>query len=254
MLYEGITKTETGFKADWNKDTQEDIISIASEPFYESLFNDKVYWFGYKFNDAVNRNDRTKFINWLKQINDSDCIDDKTLSRLIDRPLSFISKTGILNKIDCVVSPKSKRSPIVAKIVYNTSKFLSHDVENIWTEAIKNGNKEISFDWTLFNRLYDGEVGDQRYLQIFSYVEEELLPKIRSQEYFSIARDIKPKYRNYIKDFLIIKNLQPLIKATNILVIDDINTTGATLVELLRLIRASNSKASIYVFTLIGKD
>ena len=42
-------------------------------------------------------------------------------------------------------------------------------------------------------------------------------------------------------------------QGSNILVVDDINTTGSTLHEILRILGKVNSGANIYVYTLIGR-
>ena len=44
------------------------------------------------------------------------------------------------------------------------------------------------------------------------------------------------------------------LDAKNILIVDDINTSGSTLRELLRIINEINSNCNIYIYTLIGKN
>ena len=84
------------------------------------------------------------------------------------------------------------------------------------------------------------------------------MPKIHSLDYFSIAQNVKPKYRQYITNYLIAgsgyeKDLMYLVQSNKILLVDDVNTTGATLSEIIRIIRNINVEAEIYVFTLLGK-
>lgn len=87
-----------------------------------------------------------------------------------------------------------------------------------------------------------------------------MLDKIHSLDYFSIARDAKPKYRPYFMNYLKLDNsshtaaLSKLSSANSILVIDDINASGSTISEILRIIRNINISANIFVYTLIGKE
>jgi len=84
------------------------------------------------------------------------------------------------------------------------------------------------------------------------------MPKIHNLTYFSITDSVKTKYRQYIKNYLNIDRKAELaiesVQSGKILVVDDINTSGATLTEILRIVRSINSKCEIYIFTLIGKD
>lgn len=40
----------------------------------------------------------------------------------------------------------------------------------------------------------------------------------------------------------------------NILVVDDINTSGATLNEIIRIAKKVNPQSKIFIFTILGKD
>ena len=71
-----------------------------------------------------------------------------------------------------------------------------------------------------------------------------------------MQRDLRGISAEMIKNLPIINNNHEkdlLIQSDKILLVDDVNTTGATLSEIIRIIRNINVKAEIYVFTLLGK-
>lgn len=71
-----------------------------------------------------------------------------------------------------------------------------------------------------------------------------------------MQRDLRGISAEMVKNLLIINNNHEkdlLIQSDKILLVDDVNTTGATLSEIIRIIRNINVKAEIYVFTLLGK-
>ena len=86
----------------------------------------------------------------------------------------------------------------------------------------------------------------------------KILDNIHSQYYFSIAQNVPKKYRQYIQNYLNFKSeeceksFQSLTNA-NILIVDDINTSGSTIDEILRIINKVNSDCTIFVYTLIGR-
>ena len=51
-----------------------------------------------------------------------------------------------------------------------------------------------------------------------------------------------------------IEKISKLQNGFNVLIVDDINTTGSTLQEILRQISILNPNCNIYIYTLIGKS
>ena len=250
-MKEGIRKTSDGYQVNFDKEDIDDIISFDIS-LYESTIKDHVYQFGYKFNDNVNSKTRSNFVQWIKGL-----LPDKptpeVLRALIERPLSELHKRYNLSTFDCSVSPKSGRSELVNYIIKIKNEFLQHGAEKVSIDFVKSIPSKVHFDWKSFNDEYTGEIGDNRYKQIKEYVDN-MLDKIHRNEYFSIARYVKPKYRPYIMDYLEIPdNSKSIVEADRILLIDDINTTGATINEILRIVGTFNSACEVFIFTLIGR-
>lgn len=257
LIYDGLSIEDEGVVYNDSVDNPDDLINLLSPDIYKSEFGGNIYYFGYTFNSNASRKDRSIIIKWLKNIGDSG-IDEVTLRKFIDKPLRYFDIECDLSSFSALISPKSGRSFITKVIVNELYKFTQHDLERCSFELIKSLPKDVEFDWSAFDYDYDGEIGDSQYRQIHDYIESKLMPKINNLEYFSIADSVKPKYRQYIKNYLNIedkaKSVIKSIRGGKILIVDDINTSGATLTEILRIVRAINSKCEIYIFTLIGKD
>lgn len=261
IINEGVRPTANGegFIIDYKLDLPEDLISLQPPKLYQSNIFGAAYYFGYKFN-PTNSLQRTKFISYVKGLDPENKITEEELRLFIEKPLIlFDEQFDLYNGVDCIVYPKSNRSNLVSSILKVISSYTRHDLESTNYELVKTLPKDIEFDWKLFNLTYEGEIGDNRYKQIKDYVNNDLLPKIHSADYFSIAKEVKPKYRPFIKNYLefsspaqeeSFKGLQN----KNILVVDDINTSQSTLNEICKIIRALNKDCNLFIFTLLGKE
>lgn len=256
LLYDGLSVENDEVVVNFDSDNPNDIMNILEPDIYVSNFGGNVYYFGYTFNSSASRKERTTILKWLKNI-DGSGIDEKTLRKFIDKPIRFFDNECNLSEFSILLSPKSGRSNLTKVIVNELYKFTQHDLQRKSFELIKSLPKDVYFDWEAFNADYDGDIWDNPYTQVYNYIENVLMPKIHHLEYFSIADSVKPKYRQYIKNYLNIDTIcEATIKAIidgKILIVDDINTSGSTLTEIIRIIRKINNQAEIYIFTLIGK-
>lgn len=254
LVYSGVRKIDRGFDINYTYNYPNDIIDIVEPQLYETIHNNNVYHFGYRFNDDVDSNDRTKFIHAIKQIGDTKLTDDQ-LDQFIKRPLKYLNDKINLYKIDCMVYPLSNRSPLVAKIVRAINDMTSHEMHRCSFEFVKTAPVNIGFDFESFEADNSDKAG---YNQMIEYINDSLLPKLHSLDYFSIAQNVKSKYRPYITGFIDFKDQESAdrfskLQGDNILLVDDINTTGSTIHEILRKLGKINNNCNIYVFTLIGK-
>ena len=87
----------------------------------------------------------------------------------------------------------------------------------------------------------------------------KMLELIHQKDYFTIARDVrKSRFRPYMVNFLRFateedRELCATIRNQNILVMDDVTTSGSTLNEILRTLRILNEDNEITIFSLIGR-
>ena len=87
----------------------------------------------------------------------------------------------------------------------------------------------------------------------------KMMDLIHQKDYFTIAKDVKKsKFRPYMMNFLRFRNeedkaLCSSIRKQNILVVDDVTTSGSTLNEMLRALRVLNEDNTITIFSLLGR-
>lgn len=254
---EGIRDINGKLVADFDIDSVTDLLQLTKQELYSSLFNGHVYRFGYQFKEDVSSKDRTRVIHWIKGL-DNDKPTEKELHKLISKPLGLFNKEIPFSQFDCVIYPDSQRTQLVKKIVSVVNTYLQHDIARPFYSLVKSLPQNVQFDWDLFNTEYPQLEDKNRHNQMVQTIIN-ILDKVHSLDYFSISKSIPPKYRAFIKNYLSFsdsasKEAFNKLLAKKILIIDDINTTGSTLYEMLRIVEAVNTDSEIYIFTLIGKE
>lgn len=255
-LLEGIRKDKSGkFIFDYSVNLPTDIIDITSKHLYTDNFQNNVYWFGYEFKDTVSSKDRTEFIHYIKGLTEPK-IEEEQLRKFVKYPLTELRQYVNQYHIDCFISPRSNRSNLVQIMIEEIGTATSRNMNKCSFELVKNLPSCVTFDWELFDNDHVGN--EQAYKDIQKYVNEVMLPKIHKLDYFSLAKNVKPKYRKYIQNYLRFDTEQneqtfSKLKGSNILIVDDINTSGSTLQEILRIVNSINTNCNTFIYTLIGK-
>jgi len=244
------------FMFDFGADKASGVINLCKPELYTSNYDKSIYKFGYKFNYNVDRNIRTKFINQLKQMTNRTW-NEKTNYDFLNKPLIQLNKEVGYSKFDTLIYPASKRSPLVTEIVRYMGRFIPRNKQFYEYELIKNNAKNIKFDYDKYYKDNKEKYANDKVWQQAQKSIEDLMLKISNGDYFRIGEQ-KTKYRPYFYDYLIFNDSEIYkfcrIQNSKILLIDDINTTGSTMDEMLRYINSLNDTNEIFVFTIIGKE
>lgn len=248
------------FEFDFEHDGKNDIISLTGHGYQVEAFG-KCFYYGYEFADDVDGNIRSSFIKHLKF--PASLKDEPDLTHFIQKAINDLHKEIDLYNFDLVVMPQSSSqvNQYMLKYIYRFAQPSLY-----YMELIKSLPQDISFDMAGYENQYlDAtlENGRPRYTE--SQKEQvkqsinQMLELIHQKDYFTIAKDVKKsKMRPYITRFLKFKDekdeeLCTKIRKQNILVVDDITTSGSTLNEILRTLRILNEDNEITVFSLIGR-
>lgn len=257
----GIKYTEENkFVFDFEHDGIDDIISLTGQGYQVQAFG-KCFYYGYEFSDQVDGGVRSAFIKHVKFSENLQYNPD--LTRFIQRAIDNLNKVVNLYDYDLVVMPESssKVNQYMLRYIYRFAQPMLREME-----LVKSLPEKISFDMDGYERQYLNDVldnGRPRYTEqqkadVRSSINS-MMDLIHKKDYFTIAKDVrKSKMRPYITKFLMFKDesdreLCSRIHHQNVLVIDDITTSGSTLNEVLRALRVINDDNNISIFSLIGR-
>ncbi len=258
----GVTydNKEQRFVFDFEHDGAEDIISLTGRGYQVEAFG-KCFYYGYEFSNQVDGGVRSAFIKYVKFTDHLQ--NHPTLTGFIKKAIDNLSHQISLYDYDLVVMPESssKVNQYMLRYIYRFAQPSLHKME-----LVKALPESISFDMDAYEKQYLDDVlenGRPRYTP--AQKEEvkksigEMLDLIHKKDYFTIAKDVKKsRFRPYMMHFLKFANeedkqLCTTIRQQNVLIIDDVTTSGSTLNEILRTLRILNEDNNITIFSLIGR-
>lgn len=248
------------FVFDFEHDGQGDIVRLTGDMYQVEAFG-KCFYYGYEFADDVDGSVRSAFIKYVKFSEPLQAHPD--LTDFIKKAVDNLSRKINLYDYNLVVMPESSSgvNQYMLRYIY---RFAQPSLCKM--QLIKSLPSNISFDMEAYEEQYLDDVlenGRPRYTetqkQEVKQNIQQMLDLIQQKEYFTIAKDVKKsRFRPYIMNFLKFANekdelLCSKIRNQNVLVIDDVATSGSTLGEILRTLRILNEDNKITIFSLIGR-
>lgn len=245
---------------DFEHDGVNDIVSLTGHGYQVEAFG-KCFYYGYEFSDQVEGAVRSAFIKYVKFTQNLQSNAD--LTQFIKKAVDNLSHQINLYDYDLVVMPQSSSrvNQYMLRYIYRFAQPMLQEME-----LLKALPSNISFDMNAYEKQYLNDVlenGRPRYTEAqkeeVRKTIERMLDLIHQKDYFTIAKDVKKsRFRPYMTNFLQFatpedEQLCASIRQQNILVVDDVTTSGSTLNEILRTLRILNEDNTITIFSLIGR-
>ncbi len=248
------------FSFDFEHDGKEDIVHLTGHGYQVEAFG-KCFYYGYEFSEQVDGAVRSAFIKYVKFTQDLQ--QQPALTQFIKKAIDDLSHHINLYDYDLVVMPESSSrvNQYMLRYIYRFAQPMLQELE-----LVKALPASISFDMQAYEKQYLNDIlenGRPRYTE--AQKEEvrksirQMLDLIHRKDYFTIAKDVKKsRFRPYMTHFLRFstpadEQLCATIRQQNVLVIDDVTTSGSTLNEILRTLRILNEDNTITIFSLIGR-
>lgn len=248
------------FVFDFEHDGVDDLVNLTGDGYQVEAFG-KCFYYGYEFGEQVDGAVRTAFIKYVK-FTDS-LQDNPALTQFIKKAIDNLNRRINLYNYNLVIMPESssKVNQYMLRYIYRFAQPMLRKME-----LVKSLPSNISFDMDAFGEQYledKLENGRPRYTEKQKEDVRQsirnMIDTIQQKDYFTIAKDVKKsRFRPYIMNFLKFANekdeqLCATIRQQNILIIDDVTTSGSTLNEILRTLRILNEDNEITIFSLIGR-
>lgn len=248
------------FVFDFEHDGNSNNVSLTGTGYQVEAFG-KCFYYGYKFAEQVDGAVRSAFIKHVKF--SGPIQENPDLATFIKKAVDNLSHKINLYDYDLVVMPasSSKVNDYMLRYIY---RFAQPTLRKM--ELVKNLPANITFDMDAYEQQYLDDVlenGRPRYTAAQKDEAKQsinqMLDLIHKKDYFTIAKDVrKSRFRPYMMQFLKFaskedEQLCAIIRQQNVLIVDDIATSGSTINEILRTLRILNEDNNITIFSLIGR-
>lgn len=248
------------FVFDFDHDGNSDIVSLTGTGYQVEAFG-KCFYYGYEFAEQVDGAVRSAFIKHVKF--SGPIQENPDLATFIKKAVDNLSHKINLYDYDLVVMPESssKVNDYMLRYIYRFAQPMLRKME-----LVKNLPANITFDMDAYEQQYLDDVlenGRPRYTAAQKDEAKQsinqMLDLIHKKDYFTIAKDVrKSRFRPYMMQFLKFaskadEQLCAIIRQQNVLIVDDIATSGSTINEILRTLRILNEDNNITIFSLIGR-
>ena len=263
ILEEGVKQNaDSTFAFDFSHDASSDIVHLINPTIYKSTLQSiPYYYFGYKFNDSVQSKTRTEFIHHLKFEPPS-----PEKERFVRDAIAKFDNIVPVQQFEYIVYPQSA-SQLTKHIVETLCRIVLPTFSIGTIEMTKAMSENIGFDYDRYELHLrnatnpDGtkKYGNDKLIQSALASAKAQMNKIHASDYFSIARNIKAKYKSFLEKYYQFKTeddakIYKGIESGKVLVVDDILTSGTPLFQLFKALKTVNPTITPTVFTLLGKD
>jgi phosphoribosylpyrophosphate synthetase len=246
-LLEGVRVEDDNYIFDFKEDKKDDILKLKFNKDYvvKRVSKGVVSYFTYKLNKKINKGNRYDLLLHIKnQLGEKEfnSLLNKSVIGLYNNPYLNVGSTDIIlipelaGKINISLAQKIK-----AKIPYAIV---------VDDAIVKSFPNDIRID---YDKVKDKKLSDK----LISSLEKMVERAIDNGGGTFKMKYVPPQFRDFVIDFLTINNQshkELINRATNgnIIVVDDIRTSGATLKEAYRLLEKNFNPKSIILFSLIG--
>lgn len=236
-LYEGVRKTNVGdYELDWDVDFPEDLIKLKGSCIHITKYHKHIRCYGYKINKTEqNHQGRKEFLTSLKTQNST--LREELISRCIE---DFYDKCPIKHFDYVLITPS--KSTLNTDILHQLT--LYDDFETI--SLVKKPVASLALNMDKLEAQFHGN-----YLEKFVKYLQGVIEQNKKRGSFSIST-FRPQFRRYLQPMIAFGNKTIEGSADkNILLIDDIFTSGGTMDMILELLEEIDFQGNVTILTLL---
>jgi hypothetical protein len=257
-IYAGVNVDAYGnVTFDWEMDNPDtDILKLAENTSGE--FNDEGirYVYGYQYNSKAGKDDKRIFRNYIKGLKNIGALYGENIDDFVEEGVFRLERCCGLSDFGAIVSIESAKSMSII---------------NVMDSYISEYVKSPFFDFKLVKRTYDHvefdsikaaqalrDIGwrESRIYKEMGFITNKFNELKESGDLFEMKRFTPKEIRCAFTDFLRFnsdseREVYETLQGVDVLIYDDFLTSGATVKEIIRYLKAINDRNTLTVFVLV---
>lgn len=259
QIYCGVTIKDGLPVFNFQKDTNKDVISLKADCSGEYDSDNVTYVYAYEYNTRARAQDKEAFRNYLKGKIVPDVWYKEDVEDFVWNGVLKFDTYVDIKTIDVLVEVQPTKSPALTDLI----KFYFEDVVNsgvVYFSLIKKAYADVEFDrWKAYNALIAAGYNDAEATGHVEFTERKFAQLKETGELFQIKRFIPSVIREGFLNYLKFKTkeekkLYESLQGVNVLIYDDFITSGSTVKEVVRYLRAIHDKNNLFVFILVKQN
>lgn len=253
-LYEGVSIDSKGNVVfNFDKDNNNDIISLDSDVSGQFEEDNIRYIYGYKYNQNATNQQKKIFRDYIKLGKRTTDIEE-----FIEKAIIKLDVIQKLKSFGALVSIKSSSYPSIISIIGN----YLHSYMNppfLTFELVKQTYNDVTFNTDIaFKALVKAGWNIVDAEDEVNFINNKFNNLKEEGELFQIKRFIPSEIRKGFSNFLKFKNdrqkqTYEKLQGVDVLIYDDFLTSGSTVKEVIRYLNAINPDNTLTVFVLINQ-
>lgn len=257
IINAGISVDETGnIRFNWASDDSKDVMSLVSDTSGEFDADNVRFIYGYAFKPRTSSGVKKVVRDYLKGNTDSSVLYGDDLSEFVERAVIRLDERYPLDNFNVTVHVDSSTQPSLVDVMREWLWEHLNNV-NIDFELIKELYRHVKFDTQrAIEALRNSGKDDRTIKKEIEFTLGKFNKLKQSGQLFQMKRFVPKEIRAGFFDFLKFKtdeerDAYKALQGVNVLIFDDIMTSGSTVREVIRYLKAINDKNTLTVFVLI---
>lgn len=257
-IYGGISIKDNQVQFNWTSDDSNDVIHLVQDCSGEFDDDGVRYFYGYEYTPHAKGEDKRIFRKYIKSLStDGDTgLYSENIDEFVENAVVKFDSACPLSSFGATVHVESNKEISLVDVMWGYLWEYMHNVDMEF-ELVKEAYDNVRFDTAkAFQALIDSGMSESQAKRTVTKVNIRFNDFKAQGKLFQMKAFVPREIRSGFTNFLKFKSEEErrayeALQGTNVLIFDDLLTSGATIKEVIRYLKAIHDKNTLTVFVLV---